>query len=210
MPSGVSPRVTILVSAASCPAWAMIWSLLTGLTVRMAETRERLRSRERGPRPCAETPHRLPARGSCRSRRSCRGKHERKDGFALAQVADSPDKAHTRRVTPSEDAHCGLPHLRHEKSPLNFEAFNGPGTVGDRTPRDPTWANLAAIQPGNLTGQRARRRRSGWRPAPSQRQSPRRARRAAARRRPPEGKALSRRLGFRASTCRRCGRRPWR
>jgi hypothetical protein len=42
-------------------------------------------------------------------------------------------------VTPSEGVHCGTPRSRLEKSPLNFEAFNGPG-IGEegRTPPDPS------------------------------------------------------------------------
>ena len=53
--------------------------------------------------------------------------------FALVQVADSPDKAHTRRVTPSEDLHCELPRLRHGKKPAELRSFQRAGNSRRRS-----------------------------------------------------------------------------
>jgi len=66
------------------------------IEARRAETRQRLRSRERGPR----------LRGNALSP----AVRPAAFGFAPRQnAADSPDKAHTRRVTPSEGVHWGTP-----------------------------------------------------------------------------------------------------
>ena len=62
--------------------------------------------------------------------------------FAPTEAAGSPNQEHTGRVTPSEGVHCGPPRLRHEKSPLNFEAFNGPTLAGEiGRSRGPTCCN---------------------------------------------------------------------
>ena len=68
--------------------------------------------------------------------------------FALVQVADSPDKAHTRRVTPSEDLHCELPRLRHGKKPAELRSFQRAGNSRRRS--DAAGSLSAAIQRGNL------------------------------------------------------------
>ena len=128
--------------------------------------------------------------------------------FAPTEAAGSPNQEHTGRVTPSEGVHCGPPRLRHEKSPLNFEAFNGPTLareIGRR--RILHRANLLQCNK-EIWVRRARRRGSS--PAPSQRQCRRRARRAAVRRQSQVGREWSRRSGFRVSTSRLSGRRPWR
>ena len=44
---------------------------------------------------------------------------------AAGPVSDSPDQEHTRRVTLLRGVHCQPLRCRHEKSPLNIEAFNG-------------------------------------------------------------------------------------